>query len=131
MRNGLGVLIAFVAGILCLAANQVIFSPAFPSVGEYYWIHLAVQNYTVFSCVLMSVSGFLVIFGMGGNPFLIGWGTVAIFPVIAFVEATVYRGSHNLIPFELMVYVLYSGPAIGGALLGWLIRKYGLTVRRE
>ena len=128
MRNVVSILSSFVAGILCLAVNQLIFSPGFPPPGEYYWMHLAAQNYTPFSCVLMSISGFLIAFGVGGNPFLIGFGALAILPVIALPD--VCRGSHHLLPFELVfdlayggVYAIYCSPVIGGALLGWLINR--------
>ncbi|MEY2901552.1 MAG: hypothetical protein RLY89_658, partial [Bacteroidota bacterium] len=33
-------------------------------------------------------------------------------------EATIYRGSHNLIPVEFLVFILYALPSLIGAYLG-------------
>ncbi|MGO9608635.1 MAG: hypothetical protein ACLPT4_03260 [Verrucomicrobiia bacterium] len=66
----------------------------------------------------------LIAYRMGGNAVIIGCGTVAIYPMLAFVEGAIYRGSHNLLPIELIAYALWSFPPIGGALLGLLIKKY-------
>ncbi len=129
MKNVISFVVALVAGALCLAANQLIISPGLPALGEDYWIRFAAQNYTEFSSVLMVVSGLLIAWRIGGNPVLIGLGAVAIFPVLGLPG--VLRGSHHLLPFELMfglassgVYLLYSLPAMGGAFVGWLIKRY-------
>jgi len=84
MRDVIGVSASFVAGILCLALNQLIFSPEFPPPGEYYWMLLVQQNSTAFSYVLMVISGFLIAFRTGGNPLFIGFGAMAISPVATF-----------------------------------------------
>jgi hypothetical protein len=123
----IGILKEFVisvfVGILWLAIHQMLFSPPLPPHDEYFWSKLALQNYTLSTCVLVSISALLIAYKMEGNPVVVGFGTVAIFPIIVFIEAAVYRGSHNLIPFELIVYAAYGFFPICGAGLGWVIRK--------
>jgi phosphate/sulfate permease len=124
-------LVSFSAGIISLAIHQLIARPALPESGEYFWSTLAAQNYVGWTCVLVSISALLIAYKMGGNPVAIGFGTVAIFPIITLVEATVYRGSHNLLPFELGMYVIFGLFPIVGALLGSFIRRYYRAARQD
>jgi hypothetical protein len=54
---------------------------------------------------------------------------IAIFPIACFYEAAVYSSSHNLIPFELFFYFLFSLPITAGAYLGKLI-AYRVKTKR-
>jgi hypothetical protein len=42
------------------------------------------------------------------------------------VEGTVHRGSHNLLPLELIVVFIFSLPSVIAALLGRLLHKLRL-----
>ena len=50
--------------------------------------------------------------------FILGVLTVFIFPVNAVYEMNIYPSSHNLWPFEFIVYILFTVPAIIGAFFG-------------
>jgi hypothetical protein len=55
------------------------------------------------------------------NPWLTGLSLILVFPLTALTEGTVYRGSHNLIPFELGMHFLFALPAIVCAYIGGYI----------
>jgi hypothetical protein len=131
MKNLIRFLISFCAGVSCLAIHQLVGRLSLPERGEYFLSTLATQNYTGWCIILISLSALLIACLMGGNPVVIGFGAVAVFPIITLLEMVIYRSSHNLLPFELGIYVMYSFWPISGAFLGWLIRKYGLTAGRE
>ena len=126
-RSAVGILKQFLISmfvtILWLAAHQMLSSLPIPASGEYFWSKLAWQNFTRSTCVLVSISALLIAYTLDANPVVVGLGTVAIFPMVALVEATVYRGSHNLIPFEFVVYAVYGFFPICGAGLGSFIRQ--------
>lgn len=44
--------------------------------------------------------------------------SIALLPLAAFAEIAADPTSHNLIPFELLMYLMLSGPALFMALLG-------------
>jgi hypothetical protein len=126
MRLAKAILASAVLGVLCLSINQLLLAPArlvAPGGDEYYWTRLATQNYSWLSGALMVASAALVAHKIGGNPVLIGFGTVAVFPLVSLAEAVVYRGSHNLLPFEIGIYILYSIPPIVGAWIGCMTKR--------
>jgi uncharacterized membrane protein YphA (DoxX/SURF4 family) len=63
-------------------------------------------------------AGILIGFFLKLNPWLAGIALIAALPLASFYEASVYKGSHNLIPFELIIYFLFSVPAITGVYIG-------------
>ena len=57
---------------------------------------------------------------------LLGGAMIVVFPLISIYEATRFKGSHNLIPFELIIFAVGAIPLV---LAAWLGRK--LADRRE
>jgi hypothetical protein len=53
----------------------------------------------------------------------IGLACMALFPLAAFAEIAADKTSHNLIPFELIMYGVYSIVPLGGGLLGRGVRR--------
>src|SRR6478736_6559449 len=100
--------------LLCSMFQQV--EP--PEAGEYYYSSFLRNNYTILSASLFLLVGILVGYFFKLNPWLVGLSLILIFPLVSFYEATIYRGSHNLIPFELIVYFLWALPGIAGVYLG-------------
>ncbi|RZJ31629.1 MAG: hypothetical protein EOO48_01545 [Flavobacterium sp.] len=110
-----------IIGFLIIIIGSRIQQTGSTKTGEYYYSSFLNNNYTVFTGSLFCVAGILTGYFFKLNPWLAGLALILIFPLVSFYEATVYRGSHNLIPFELVMYFLYSLPAIVGAYLGKII----------
>lgn len=89
-----------------------------PTPGEYYYSLQLRQNFTWIAIVIYSITGFIVGYFLELNCFLIGLCLISIFPITSMIEATIYRGSHNLIPFEFAVFFAYGLPAIIAAFVG-------------
>jgi len=114
-------LLLIIVGLLLILLSSRIQHVAPPQSGEYYYSSFLKNNYTVLTACIFLIVGLLVGYYFKLNPWLSGISLVLIFPITAFYEATVYRGSHNLMPFELIVYLLWSVPAIAGIYLGRFI----------
>jgi cation transporter-like permease len=54
---------------------------------------------------------------------LIGLSMAAVFPAMAVYEATRYRGSHNLIPFELLAAAFCTVPLMFAAWFGRVMAR--------
>lgn len=110
-------------GILIIFICRMIQHVNPPQAGEYYYSSILKDNYTVLSACVFFVVGFLIGYYFKLNPWFVGTSLILIFPIVSFYEATIYRGSHNLIPFELIIYFLFSLPAIAGVYLGKFIEE--------
>lgn len=108
------VFLGFLLVLLCSTIQEV---PP-PPTGEYYYSGFLRNNYTVLTASIFLIVGLLIGRYFKLNPSLSGISLMLIYPITTFFEATVYKGSHNLIPFELLVYLLWSIPAIAGNYIG-------------
>jgi hypothetical protein len=57
------------------------------------------------------------------NPVMLGLATVAPLPFIAMLEIKLDPTSHNLWPFEVILYSLLAVIPVVGAFIGWGVRK--------
>ncbi len=89
-----------------------------PKPGEYYYSSFLNNNYTFLFGVVLFLVGLLIGYLLRYNPWLAGLSLILIYPVTSLYEATVFKGSHNLIPFEFFVFFAYSLPAVLGVYLG-------------
>lgn len=96
---------------------------AFPEEGEYYYSKIVRNNYTKPMMLVYLVAGIVLGYVLQLKPWLIGIFLVSYFFLITAYEATVYRGSHNLLPFELAMYLFFAIPPVGGAYIGYLIKR--------
>ncbi|MEK6701336.1 MAG: hypothetical protein AABZ53_03670 [Planctomycetota bacterium] len=107
-----------VGGLLCViaptlvAGTKLMDAPLFPlirtSVEGLSWVAI------VLLCLLGLASGMLTRL----SPFAIAPASVAVLPVAAITEMVVDTSTHNLIPFELVMYLFMTIPALCGAMLG-------------
>jgi hypothetical protein len=111
----LGAAIMFVLSLLQGKPN--------PPEGEYHYSNILRENHTWISITVQSIAGLALGYFYRFNPFLIGICLIAIFPITALIEATIYRGSHNLIPFELIIHFVYGLPAVAAGFAGKLLSK--------
>ena len=112
------------AGILALHALLQM-TPA-PDPGEYFLTDLARAQLGPLSISLALLLAVALGFVWLVPPPVVGLSMVATFPMIALYEATVFRGSHNLIPIEFAIVALWSVPLILAAAVGrWTARRLG------
>jgi hypothetical protein len=105
--------LVFIGFLLILLVSIILETPA-TTPGEYHYSSFLRNNYGI-------TAGLAVGYLMELKPWLVGICLILIFPLTALYEATIYTGSHNLIPFEFLVFLLYALPSLAGAYLGkWL-----------
>jgi hypothetical protein len=94
-----------------------------PKAGQYYYSSFLRNNYTVFCAIIFLLVGVIIGYYFKLNPWYSGLFLTLIFPLTVLYEASIYRGSHNLLPFELVIYFIFSLPAIFGVYVGKFIFK--------
>jgi hypothetical protein len=91
--------------------------------GEYYLSSILRNGYTLLTAFLFFFTSFAIGYGVPLNPWLTGICLVLAFPLASIYEAAAYRGSHNLIPFELAIHFIYALPAVIGTYAGKLVQR--------
>lgn len=119
-----------IIGLLVLVICSFIQGEPEPQTGEYYYSSFLRNNYTFLSALLFLLTGILIGYFFKLNPWFSGIALILIFPLVSFYEATVYRGSHNLIPFELIIHFLFALPGVVGAFIGKLIFNRSKTTEK-
>jgi hypothetical protein len=112
-----------VAGVAIFALHHLVLGPALPAKGEYFFTNLIKVNYTWSTAVVFAVAAAAISRLSDASPFIIAAGTVLVFPLATFYEASAYRGSHNLLPFEFIMWAVYALPALLGALIEGGVRR--------
>ena len=110
--SALKYLLLMFAGITIIFAGSMFQSNPLPPKGEYFLSEWLRNNFTWPVRIIFCFVGFLAGYFMKLNPILTGISLSAVFPVIAIYEATIHRGSHNLIPLEFFTFIIWSLPAI-------------------
>jgi hypothetical protein len=117
--------------LLILLVSIILETPTTPP-GEYHYSSFLQNNFGVFACILLLIAGLVIGYLMNLIPWLAGLCLVMIYPLISIYEATAYRGSHHLIPFEFLVFLLYAIPPIIGTYLGkWISDRVEKSERLE
>ena len=117
-------LLIVLLGAMIMVALIYLQGKPFPDPGEYHYSRLLRNNFTGMAVGFYVVAAFALGIRFRYNPFRVGISLIGIFPITAVVEATYYRGSHNLIPFEFFIYFLYALPAVMAAFAGnWLFKR--------
>jgi hypothetical protein len=92
-----------------------------PAGWELYYSRIFYNGYNMMTAILFLLTGITVGLKTRLSPWLTGIALISVLPVLAIIESLVFRGSHNLIPFELIMYFLWSLPAIAGVYVGRLM----------
>jgi hypothetical protein len=106
------------AGLFIIILSSTMQQAAPLQSGEYFYSGFLRNNYTVVTVCMFFVVGLSVGYYLQLNPWFSGLSMILVFPLVSLYEATVYRGSHNLLPLEFVVHFLYALPAILGVYLG-------------
>ncbi len=114
-------ILLIVAGLVIIFCCSL-FQHITPIEGEYHYSRFLQGNYLTIPAVTIF---FIIGFGVGYfwklNPWLAGFCLFFIFPLTSIIEATVYKGSHNLIPFEFIFFFLFAMPSIIAVYIGRFI----------
>jgi hypothetical protein len=101
-----------------------------PQAGEYFYSSFFRNNFTLLAHILFFVTGLLVGYFYQPNPWLAGACLNLVFPLISMVEASVYPGSHNLIPVEFAFQLWFALPSVAAVYIGRFIFKQ-VTKRKD
>jgi len=92
-------------------------SPVFPM------IRTGIEGFSGWSFGLLFLSGFGAKLLTNLSEWKIGLLTMVLFPVLAICEMIVDPSSHNLLPFEFIIYCFFTIPAMIGAYLAVIGQK--------
>lgn len=77
---------------------------------------------------LLAMSGIIIGFLTRRLCVLLGMSSILIFPSVAIYEVLRAPSSHNLWPFEFVIYIAFSIPAILGACVGKKIAEWKMSL---
>jgi hypothetical protein len=117
----LGYLFLALMGVAILLFCSLFQKMEIPFQGEYAYSSFLKYHLTLPAWVLFCIAGVAIGYFSNLNPWYAGLSLFFVFPLTSMVEATVYRGSHNLIPFEFGMYFLYALPSIAAVYVGRFI----------
>lgn len=116
-------LILVVISITILYVSSQIQNIRKSTLNEYYYTKSLRSSYTIFVASLFFIISFISGFLYKVNPWIVGISMNSIFLIATFYEMTVFKGSHNLLPAELVIYFFFSLPSILGSYLGLHINR--------
>lgn len=111
------------AGIVILSLSSLIQHTPAAEKGEYFYSQFFRYNLTYFVHVIFFIAGLLIGFFTNLRPVAAGISLFIVFPLTSIAEATVYRGSHNLIPLEMIVYFLLALPSVIAIFIGRYFKR--------
>ena len=130
LRTLMVVLIAALLGVAVLGLHALLFPQPRPELGEYFWSQLATQQLSWITLGLAGAAAAVLGYVTRAHAVVIGAAMILVFPVITAWEISIYPTSHNLFPFELVIFAIWSAPLMFGAWLGRRL-KQAMTSRRQ
>ena len=129
MRNLFWYLLLAALGTGIMFMISMLFKPPLPEHGgtDYYMENFR-NGYNLVTAILFFLTGVAAGLYTRLNPWWTGLSLVLVLPVLAIIESIIFHGSHNLIPFELVMYMIFAFPAIVGVYIGRVI--YNRRVQR-
>ena len=126
MRKAAILVASAAVGVTALAVQYTLRPMPLPARGEYFLTELARAQIGPISILIALGAAFAFGYYLQAQPGLVGFAMLAVFAIVAMYEAFRYRGSHNLIPFEMIIVATWAIPLILVAWLGrWLARRLG------
>jgi hypothetical protein len=122
-RNVLGAIAALAGGLLALAGHQLLFHPPAPASREYALTGLVTSNYSWGVAVVLLIVGMAVGYVLRTNAVAAGAGLVLVLAAATCYEIDRYPTSHNLLPFDVIGWIVMASPLAIGALLGNHLRR--------
>lgn len=109
-------LVSVIAPVFILSRRECA-APLFP------WVRSGIEGFSFLAAILLFSSGVLIGLRTPKRPLIVGMCTMAAFPLLAFAEMVADSKSHNLWPFEFLIYAVISLVAVAGAYVGKYMRS--------
>ena len=122
-RDFIGAALALAATLLTLAAHQLLFHPPAPVSREYALTGLVLKNYSWGVAGVLMAVGAAVGYALRTSPLAAGVGFLVVLAAATCYEIERYPTSHNLLPFDLISWLVMASPLMLGALLGARLRR--------
>ncbi len=106
-----------------LLASSKIENVRISTLNEYYYSKSLRASYSNIVASLFLITSFISGYFYKVNPWLVGISMISVFFAATFYEMIVFKGSHNLLPAELVIYFFFSLPSILGSYLGSYIKR--------
>ena len=113
-------LVLVVAGLLIIYISSLFQHVVIP-VDQRDFSHFLNYNFTKVVAGIFFLAGILIGYFLRLNPWYAGLSLFLFFPITSLIESIINKGSHNLIPFEFIMYFFYALPAILAVYLGRFI----------
>lgn len=116
-------LLLAVVSISILYLSSKIENISISTLNEYYYSKSLRTSYSIEVASLFLFTSFITGFFYKVNPWIVGVSMISVFLFATFYEMTVFKGSHNLLPAELVIYFFFSLPSILGSYLGLYLKR--------
>lgn len=123
MYNALKYFLLVPAGLLLILFCSLLQHENAATPGEYYYSSFLQNNYTLLTGIVFLLAGFAAGYYFKLNSWVAGICFIFIFPLTSLYEGTVYKGSHNLLPFEFIIHFLFALPSLMGVYMGNFVSK--------
>ena len=120
MSTILKYIILGVLGLLIIFISSV-FQKVVTPIEQRDFSHFLNYNFTKLVGCIFFIVGLLIGYFSKLNPWYVGLSLFSIFPLTSLAESIIIKGSHNLIPFEFIMYFFYSLPTIFAVYIGKFI----------
>ena len=111
-------MLSIILPVFILADLKPYESPLFPL------IRTGIEGISIYSLSFLFLSG-LIVKLVSKIPFgKIGLMSMALFPLAAICEMIIDSSSHSMFPFEFIFYAIYTIPAIIGAAVSQVIKRF-------
>ena len=120
----MGALVALAGTLLTLWTHDVLYEPTRPVSPEYALSGLLLGNYSWGVAAILGVLGLVVGFVHRTHPVAAGAGLILVAAGATLYEIQRFPTSHNLLPFDVVAWVVMAAPLMLGALSGnWLRQR--------
>ncbi len=110
----------FLGSLVIVIAHQFFTPKEISGTGGYFLTNYLQQNY---HWIWFALSGFIIGCITTEDPIIVGISMVLVFPIASLLEIVHNSNSHNMLPMELITWVIYSMPTVIGAWLGKMLSE--------
>ena len=119
----MGAVVALAGTLLTLWMHHVLYEPTRPVSPEYALSGLLLGNYSWGVAAILGVLGLVVGFVHRTHPVAAGAGLILVAAGATLYEIQRFPTSHNLLPFDVVSWVVMAAPLMLGALAGSWLRE--------
>lgn len=122
-RDVVGGAIAFVGTLLTLLLHQLIVRPPAPASREYALSGQVLANYSWGVAGILLLLGFTIGCVVRSRAWVAGAGLVLLQAALTIHEIRRFPTSHNLLPFDVAVWLVLAAPLVIGSFAGTRLRR--------